>query len=103
MLYLGHAGSSTSGKTGGGSGLRDSLGDQTRPRVWKRLGSHWLWKMMMLEGGSSMIILFLGVLLMTGRELADALECTNPRLQVCTALISGQLCMRRRAVDVHTS
>ena len=30
------------------------------------------------------------------------LECTNPRLQVCTGSISGWLCMRRRAVDFHT-
>ena len=48
---------------------------------------HWV-KMMMLEGGIFMIILFLGPLLKTKLGLAEShWGCTDPRLQVCMGFI----------------
>ena len=83
--------------------FRAPFGDHSRPRVWKRLKlGVSLGKMMMLGGGSCMIILILGVLFMTGRVLAECHGVREPTPSGLHGLISGQFCMRTRAVDIHT-
>ena len=66
------------------------------------LGFHLLVKMMMLGGGSCMIILILGVLFKTGRVLAECHGVYEPTPSGVHGLISGSLYMRTRVVDIHT-
>ena len=77
LVGLGHGGgmlvrSDPSSPDYGRIGDRSGVSGSGCKRVFD-LGEnpHWLRKMMMLEGGSCMIILILGVLFMTGRVLAE--------------------------------
>ena len=49
-----------------------------------------------------MIILILGVLFRTGRVLAECHGVHEPTPSGLHGLIDGLLCMRTRAVDIHT-